>query len=316
MGYCCSCIPWDINLLLCAWSMLWTMGLTTGCSAFNTEKALASQATMNMPMRLVIVSARAVSLITVVVSWWRMPDGCGFGPGSIICPPPPTHPTPWPNTSGGGDSKYVSGLLKHINDQNEGTVNPFASDENSIRPANFCGNDNTVGNSWLSTNKMHKLHNFWWIWDVLVQTFWIWVARDKKRVGYGMWWATISEMWDVGTTHNHPQRVAISLSRTTATFLVMHARARNWEVSFSSGHARGLTCSQVVENKSILKESSIVSIIRLYFRWKAVFHVCHLNYKYIYTCISIYVFVEKKYSVSNCGTRLCIVLGDKFLLEE
>ena len=50
---------------------------------------------------------------------------------------PPPHPTPWPNTSGGGDSKYVSGLLKHINDQNEETVNPFPSDENSIRTANI-----------------------------------------------------------------------------------------------------------------------------------------------------------------------------------
>ena len=47
---------------------------------------------------------------------------------------PPTPPT-GQHTSGGGDSKYVSGLLKHINNQNEETVNPFPSDENSIRPA-------------------------------------------------------------------------------------------------------------------------------------------------------------------------------------
>ena len=60
----------------------------------------------------------------------------GLVTGSMIFPRPPT-PTPWPNTSGGGDSKYVSGLLKHINYQNEETVNPFLSDENSIRPANI-----------------------------------------------------------------------------------------------------------------------------------------------------------------------------------
>ena len=44
-------------------------------------------------------------------------------------------PPPGQHTSGGGDSKYVSGLLKHINNQNEETVNPFPSDENSIWPA-------------------------------------------------------------------------------------------------------------------------------------------------------------------------------------
>ena len=60
----------------------------------------------------------------------------GLVTGNIICPPPPT-PTSWLNTSGGGDSKYVSGLLKHINYQNKETVNPFPSDENSIQPANI-----------------------------------------------------------------------------------------------------------------------------------------------------------------------------------
>ena len=44
----------------------------------------------------------------------------GLVSGSIISPP-----TPWPNTSGGGDSKYVSGLLKQINNQNVETVNPL-----------------------------------------------------------------------------------------------------------------------------------------------------------------------------------------------
>ena len=43
---------------------------------------------MNTPMRLVMVSARAVLLVTVVVSWWMtvvvswwMTPGYGSGPG-------------------------------------------------------------------------------------------------------------------------------------------------------------------------------------------------------------------------------------------
>ena len=165
------------------------MGLTTGCSAFNTERALPSQATMNMPMRLVIISARAVSLVTVVVSWWRMPDGCGFGPGSIICPPPmppPPHPNPWPNTSGGGDSEYVSGFLKHINYQNEETVNPFPSDENSIRPANIVEMTTLWEMSWLSTNKMgYGMRE--------IKKGWLWNVRGHNIWNVGCW-----------NHHNHP----------------------------------------------------------------------------------------------------------------
>ena len=37
------------------------------------------------------------------------------------------------------------------------------------------------------------------------------------------------------------------LSCMLTAFLVTCARARTGEVSFSSGHARGLTCSQIVE---------------------------------------------------------------------
>ena len=56
----------------------------------------------------------------------------GLVTSSIICPPP----TPWPNTSGGGNTKYVSGLLKHINEE---TVNP-------LPVSKYCGNDNAVRN--------------------------------------------------------------------------------------------------------------------------------------------------------------------------
>ena len=38
----------------------------------------------------------------------------------------------------------------------------------------YCGNDNAVGNVVIK----HKLHNFCWIWDVLVQIFWIWDMTD------------------------------------------------------------------------------------------------------------------------------------------
>ena len=64
-------------------------GLTTGCSALNTENALPSQATMNTLMRLVMVSARAVLLVTVV-SGWMTPDGYGYGPGDWQHNIPPT----------------------------------------------------------------------------------------------------------------------------------------------------------------------------------------------------------------------------------
>ena len=154
---------------------------------------MPSQATINMPMRLVMVSARAVSLVIVVVSWWRMPDGCGFGPGSIICPP---CPPPWPNTSGEGDSKYVSGLLKHIHYQNEETVNAFPSDENSIRPANIV-EMTTLWEMWLSTQNAQiaqLLLDLGCFGPNLLDMG----SERSKRVGYGMWGATISEMWNVG----------------------------------------------------------------------------------------------------------------------
>ena len=70
-----------------------------------------------------------------------------------------------------------------------------------------------------------------------------------------------------------------ALSHATAAFLVTRARARSWEVSLISGHSRGLTCSQVVDNKFIHKESCyIICFIHLCFRIKAVFHVGHLMY--------------------------------------
>ena len=61
---------------------------------------------MNTPMRLVMVSARAVLLVTVVVSWWMTPDGYGSGPGewqhNISHLPGQTH-------RGGGDIKMFLG---------------------------------------------------------------------------------------------------------------------------------------------------------------------------------------------------------------
>ena len=53
-----------------------------------------------------------------------MPDGYGFGlvTGNIISPPLPGQ-----TYRGGGDSKYVPGLLKHIHNQNEETVNQSPS---------------------------------------------------------------------------------------------------------------------------------------------------------------------------------------------
>ena len=80
-----------------------------------------------------------------------------------------------------------------------------------------------------------------------------------------------------------------ALSRTTSAFLVARARARGWDSQFSSGHARGLTCSQVVEKKSFDKGSCyIISLICLCFRRKAILCICHLNYY-----VSVYAFVEK-----------------------
>ena len=70
----------------------------------------------------------------------------GLVTGSIISPPPTQPPTPWPNKSGGGDSKYVSGLLKHINNQNEETVNPLPVRRKLNTASKYCGNDNAVGN--------------------------------------------------------------------------------------------------------------------------------------------------------------------------
>ena len=72
----------------------------------------------------------------------------------------------------------------------------------------------------------------------------------------------------------------------------------------SSGHARGLTCSQVVENTSFHKEfCCIISLIRLCFRRKAILCICHLNYD-----VSVYALVEKQHSVSVLWiTVLCRV---------
>ena len=60
---------------------------------------------------------------------------------------------------------------------------------------------------------------------------------------------------------------------------------------FSSGNARGLTCSQVVE-KGILHKVSchIISCIRLCFRRKAVLCIFAVD-----QVVSVYAFVEKQY---------------------
>ena len=92
-----------------------------------------------------------------------------------------------------------------------------------------------------------------------------------------------------------------ALSRTTATFLVTRARARGWDSQFSSGHAGGLTCSQVVEYKSFHKMFCYtIRLIRLCFHRKAMLCICHVNYD-----VSVNVFVEKQYSVS---VLLCFFL--------
>ena len=60
---------------------------------------------------------------------------------------------------------------------------------------------------------------------------------------------------------------------------------------FSSGHAGGLTCSQVVEYKSFHKELCyIICRIRLCFRRKAILYICHVNYD-----VSVYAFVDNQY---------------------
>ena len=85
-----------------------------------------------------------------------------------------------------------------------------------------------------------------------------------------------------------------ALSRTTAAFLVTRARARGWDSQFSSGHAGGLTCSQIVEHESFHREFCyIICLIYLCFCRKEILCICHVNYD-----VFVYAFVEKQYRVS------------------